>query len=226
MSNLGHRLRRFQQGNAAEGITVESSRTDQITDSSSTFDMDLPGTPAEDDIYIVAMSSDGNPGSTLGDAAIAGGWTRLFLQGTNDPTAGVLLKRMGGTPDTTVPIEGGSSNEVEIIIIQVKGVDTTTALDAALTSASGSSGMPNPPSHTTVTNGAMRIITGHLDDDLVTGSLTGWTVLSKNGGSGGRNSSVMLGYKIAETAGAENPGAFSGGGTDEWAATHFSLRPA
>lgn len=86
--------------------------------------------------------------------------------------------------------------------------------------------MPNPPSHTTVTANALRVITGHIDDDDTSGwSLSGWTVISEGVG-GGRNATVALGYKLAPTAGAENPSAFSGSANDDWAATHFSLRPA
>ena len=204
------------------GITVEGTSETTTSTGSGTESVSLPGTPAEDDVYIVAMSIDTAPGS-YGSAAAAAGWTSLYTSPSNSPASLVLLKRMTSSPDSSVSIERDGTNQSCIAIVQVKGVDTTTALDAALVSADGGSGMPDAPSHTTATAGALRIATGHLDDDTVASStISGWTVLA----SGAPDSSTMLAYKIAETAGADNPAAFSGAGDDAWYATHFSLRPA
>lgn len=204
------------------GITVEGTSETTTSTGSGTESVSLPGTPAEDDVYIIAMSIDTAPGS-YGSAAASAGWTALYTSPSNSPASLVLLKRMTSSPDSSVSIERDSSNQSSIVIVQVKGVDTTTALDAALVSADGGSGMPDAPSHTTATDGALRIATGHLDDDTVASStISGWTVLA----SGAPDSSTMLAYKIAETAGADNPAAFSGAGDDAWYATHFSLRPA
>lgn len=210
------------------GITVESSSTVEMGDSATEV-LTLPGTPAENDIYIVALSRDTE--QSVGAAAASAGWTKLYDGGGGAaPVTAVFLKRMTSTPDTTITLEGDSSfnRPTAVAMIQVKGVDTTTALDAALVSATGGSGLPNPPSHTTVTADALRIVTGHLDDDDAGNwTLSGWTVVVKGVGGGTTNGgTVAIAYKLAPSTGAENPGAFSGSGDDDWTATHFSLRPA
>lgn len=224
---LADRIRTAAAEAAASGITIASSNT-LAMGASATENVTLCGTPAENDVYVVALARDST--SAIGTAAISAGWSRIYNYGAETiPVSVVFLKRMTSSPDSTIPIEGDTSfsGSTAVAMIQVKGVDTSTAQDAALTSASGSSGMPNPPSHTTVTANALRIVTGHIDDDNTSGwSLSGWTVLTKGVGTGGRDATVALGYKLAATAGAENPSAFSGSADDEWAATHFSLRPA
>lgn len=214
---------RSAAGNTSPGITVESSSSSvDVSSGSGTQSVTLPGTPAQYDVYIVVTAADSRV-STLGNAAVSAGWTELYDTGGSSPSGNVLLKRMTASPDSAVSIERNSFNDTSVIILQIKGVHRTTALDAALTSATGGSGMPNPPSHTTVTANSLRIVTGHLDNDQVSGiSLSGYTVVQNNN----NNATAMVGYKLAATAGAEDPGAFSGSGNNQWAATHFSLRPA
>lgn len=203
-------------------ITVDSSSATSASIGSGTENVSLPGTPAQNDIYMVATAIDTAPGS-YGPAAVSAGWTALYASPSNSPASLVLLKRMSSSPDSSVPIERDNSNPSAVVILQVKGVDTSTALDAALVSADGGSGMPDAPSHTTATANALRIATGHLDDDTIaSATLSGWTVVT----SGAADASCMVAYKLAASPGAENPSAFSGSGDDAWYATHFSLRPA
>lgn len=213
------------------GITVESTSTATITGGTSVSNVTLPGTPAEDDIYVVAITCDQDPNvslGALGTQAAADGWTVVYNSASSSPSAAVFLKRMGGTPDTTVPIEQGDNEISAIVMLQVKGVDTTTAQDATAT-VSTASGMPDAVSLTTVTDGALRIVTGHLDDDDISGvTLTGYTVVQRNTGQSSTTvgATTMVGYKIAASAGAEDPPAFSGSGSDSARAVHLALRPA
>jgi hypothetical protein len=203
-------------------ITVPATGTSNVSSGSGTEAVTLPGTSAQDDVYVVVYAGDH---SISCSAATTAGWSLIFNQADDSPGHHVLWKRMGASPDTTITFERDGSYVGDVCMLQFKGVDTTTAIDATLASATSGSGMPDPPSYTTVTNNAFRIVTGGLDDVDVTGiTLTGYTIVQINSGGGG--STCMVGYKDAGTAGAEDPGAFSGSGSDAWAATHFALRPA
>jgi hypothetical protein len=189
-------------------------------------DIALP-TLLQDDIVIVAATSDGDIDSA-GEGVTTAGYTQISGPCGSSPGFLVYWKWMGATPDTTVSFTTDSLNDSFVAIQCWRGVDTTTALDATIAGASGISGMPDPPSYTTVTNDALRIITGHLDDDLPTSiaAPTGYTNLVTLGVN--TKATTMMASKISATAGAEDPAAFTGGtpNSDDWQAYHFALRPS
>ncbi len=89
--------------------------------------------------------------------------------------------------------------------------------------------MPNPPSHTTVTNNAMRVIAGVIDDDEIESSVTapsGFSdlIVEEDSGSG-TGGTAMMAFKLEATAGALDPDAFGGTGSDPWWSLHMSFRP-
>jgi hypothetical protein len=154
------------------------------------------------------------------------GYTNGQNGNANDVFYRWSYKFMGSTPDTTAT--GLSSSSVHIAMA-FRGVNTTTPLDATSpTRATNTSGMPNPPSITTVTANAWVIAMGYLDDDLVTATApTNFTLLrTANYGSSGAGGTVMAARREKTTAGAEDPGVFGGGGTDAWVGTTAALRPA
>jgi len=95
--------------------------------------------------------------------------------------------------------------------------------------SSGNAGMPNSPAITTVTNGDVIVSLGFLDDDVVASSVTAPTGYSLIGaaqyGTAGNGATVMAAFVQQPTAGATNPGAFGGTGTDAWVGSTFALRP-
>jgi hypothetical protein len=134
-------------------------------------------------------------------------------------------KFMPATPDTTVT--GLDATGVIHIAIVFRGVSTTTPLDVASpTRATGGTGMPDPPSITTVTNNSMVVVIGYLDDDIITATApTNFTLArSATYGSAGTGGTIMAAYRTKSPAGAENAGTFGGGGNDGWVATTLALR--
>jgi hypothetical protein len=95
--------------------------------------------------------------------------------------------------------------------------------------ATGAAGMPNSPAITTVTNGDVIVSLGFLDDEVVASSVTapaGYSLIgAAQYGTIENGATVMAAFTQQATAGATNPGAFGGSGTDAWVGSTFALRP-
>jgi hypothetical protein len=191
----------------------------------------LPGTVLEDDIVRVAVASDQSFAASL--KVLTSGYATLYDGGTQNPAAQVFWKRMGSTPDTAVLIEQNDNRIITVNVRVVRGVDTTTAIDATPTTSSGGTGAPDGPSFTSVTNGALHEVIGFTDDDDVEGyggdaEPSGWDdyyVSDTEQASTTTGASIQSALKLKATAGAEDPGAFTGG-DDAWEAVHYAWRPA
>ncbi len=78
-------------------------------------------------------------------------------EGSGESIFGAWYQRMGATPDLSVVCDGGGNNAdgVQYACWVISGVDTTTALDAAATTAGPTTSTdPNPPAIITVTANA------------------------------------------------------------------------
>ena len=190
--------------------------------------LSLPGTVLEGDIVRIALACDRSFGAT--NKILTSGYEAIYDLGTFYPELSVQYKRMGSTPDSSVLIEQLSDRKITVNIRVFRGVDTATAIDDTPTYDAGTSGSPNAPSFTSVTNGALHEIIGGIDDDDVTGGSapSGWDdYFEANTGqaSSTDGASALSALKLKATAGSENPGAFTGG-DDEWEAVHYAWRPA
>lgn len=215
-------------------VTFVGSATASVT---ADGDQSLPSGLAENDVVIAAVCSDGafaSGGSSGGisDGADAGTWTQLYISGNNLPGVEVYYKVMGATPDTVIDVNNAPSRDTAFVSQAFRGVDTTTPIDNSTSTATNTSGDPDPPSHTTVTANAWRIIMGFLDDDDEASNASapsGYTnfVAEDSGNSSSTvGCTLMMASKDAGAAGSEDPGAFSSSGSDNWASLHFALRPA
>lgn len=210
--------------------TKVGETTFNIQDDSANHDVTLPGPPAEGDIVIYATASDG----AVSGGVVTSGYTDLLTDhAATNPGRDCGYKVMGATPDTIVTFNQTSGNEYAAGIVQVwRGLDTTTPIDATPTTATGASGMPDGPSFTTVTNGALVIVIGVIDDINIAASVgapSGYSNLLAHDNTSvpPDNACAMIASLEKATAGAENPGAFTAGASsDEWAAVTFALRPA
>ena len=185
---------------------------------------------AQNDIVIAVFGDDDGLG--VADF-LSSGWSTLHSNAGVDPGRLVMYKRMGATPDTSFSFDQDGQVRTAYVWQVWRGADTTTAIDATATTATGASGLPDAPSYTPVTNGALVFAVGIQDDDDASAGLaapTGYTnLLSSDTGQGSTTvgATVMIASKELATAAAENPAAFTGGsGNDAWAAITFALRPA
>jgi len=129
-------------------------------------------------------------------------------------------KRMGATPDTTA---SNITSAAITIAFVYRNVNLTTIFDAAASSATGGSGMPNAPTRTSTTNNSMFVALGFLADDAVTATAPANYTLVRTGNYAGGTS--MAAERLLAVAGASDPAAFGGGGSDDWFAVQFALRP-
>lgn len=119
------------------------------------------------DLVIAAYSSSSTVDRTL---AITDGTTaytligsELYANDTYDINLRVAYKFMGSTPDTATTFgpTGATSDAGATAVYVFSGVNATTPLDVAATTATAlNSGLPNPPSITPVTAGAYIMCVG------------------------------------------------------------------
>src|SRR3990167_9195411 len=203
-------------------------------------------TPQAGDLVVVSYAI----GSTVARSPLIntpGGGAAYTLMGSNqtvsdtfDANLRTAYKFMGGTPDTQVTLSAtptagtGSASDAGRYTIKVyRGVDPTTPLDVAVTTATGvSSRVANPPSITPVTAGAWIGISGCAACGTGGTYTAPSTFVDLVAGTTSDTNDSMIGsaHKIDWTSGAFDPAAFGGGGTsttsDSWCAISYALRPA
>lgn len=160
----------------------------------------------------------------------------LFSNDNIEANLGVFRKFMGETPDTTVVCvgDGNANSGVAAVAMAFRGVDTTTPMDVAATTATGLSSMhPDPPSIDWVTANTWTVIVGASGHGQNVRSYTFPTGYTTNAidatGNDLNDGTVGIGYKTAPSD-PENPGVMTLAGTDSatyaWAAVTIALREA
>jgi len=190
----------------------------------------------QDDIVVVAFTLASNTDRSIG--VNTAGYTEeaeLFANDTYDANLSVSWKRMGSTPDSSVDVSGpgSSTHPARIIARGYRGVDTTTAMDVARTTATGTNGLlVDPPSITPTTSGALIVAWGcgaanaaALSTAYSSSDLTDFT-------SGIVSNVYDLAYGVGHkswTSGAFDAAAWTGtetATTDSRASVVLALRPA
>lgn len=169
----------------------------------------LPSGLEPGDLVIVAYQS-------TAQASNSTTWINMYrADGFN-----VYWKYMGTTPDTTFESNGAEA----VCAIAFRNVDPIYPFDAAPTSSTNTTGLPNPPSVTTVNPSSVVVALGLLQTDPTTFTApSGYRMISSvNGGAG--NGTVGAAIKVVDTPGAEDPGTFGGTGTDVWLGMTLPLR--
>jgi len=119
---------------------------------------------------------------------------------------------------TSVTASGLATGQAEVhVMIAFRNVNPVNPFDVNAVGNSATSGVPNPPSITPVTDNSMIVAVGLLDDENIANSIsppTGYTTALNMDSLGGANNAglggatIMTAYKFLATAAAENPGAF------------------
>jgi hypothetical protein len=197
---------------------------------------------AQNDLVIFAYSFGRSADVDNNMAVIEAGWTEVADLWANDVAEsqlGVYYKKMGASVDTVVTGEGydifGSTGVA--VAMAFRGVDTTTPMDVAATTATGlNTADPDPPSidHNNP-SGLWTVLvaaSGHFKAGAPTYTFpTGYTTNATeiDGANGGDDAHVGMGYRT-NPADPEDPGAMTLSGTDSvnyaWTAVTMALRPA
>jgi|11_taG_2_1085331.scaffolds.fasta_scaffold06615_6 hypothetical protein len=168
------------------------------------------------DLVMMAFSCDGSLGSEPTVTGLTSpsvlAWDRFGVG------YGVIVGTYNGTD--TIEFTGGSGQTSAICVSMFSGVSSASLYGSV---ATGTSGMPNPPSYV-LGSGKVVYITGHLDDDLITATApSGYTLSNTQQASyGSRRATGMDAYDLSP-ASSGNPGAFGGGGSDYRAACTIIL---
>jgi hypothetical protein len=211
----------------------------EVAIGASTESKTLPGTPLEDDIVILLLGCDDNLSTAVPHAGGADGgvdttgYIGLHTSSSANPGQQLSYKLMGSTPDSSVVIEQDGTRIIsgclQVWRETTDGIDTANPIDNSVSTATGGSGAPNSPSHTTLTDNALRVICGIQDDDNVRPSVaapSGYTNLTRaeTSSAGGAGNTTMMASKTEATAGSDDPAVWSAA-SDAWFACHFALRP-
>jgi hypothetical protein len=211
-----------------------SGTTSNVTISLTSLTGGLASAPAAGDLVIVYFGT-----GAIGDRnLVVSGYTEvaeLFSDDTYETNLAVAYKFMGGTPDTSFVLSNGTGNSSEAgaVAVQVwRGVNVTTPLDVAATTATGLNSVEcNPPAITPVTSGAVIVSGGagaHTGGVGVYSS-SNLTSFISVGASDSYDVTIGLGYH-RWTSGAFDPAQFtfslSDSTTFSWAAVTLALRPA
>jgi hypothetical protein len=201
---------------------------------SGTFNITLPGVPAENDIVLAFCAANIfiNQSGLDGEGGIAStGYTTLAgsLNGMGGGGYWLGWKRLSGSPDSVVSFFGKSGVFSTALAVMYRGVDTTTAFDAAIQTATNTTGMPDAPANTTVTDGAWRVIAGAIQSEIETFTApSGFGNLLQLSGVDGEPDTDTQAFADKEeaTAGALDPAVWGGSASNDWFAAHILLRPA
>lgn len=226
---------------AYQTIRYVGGRTTASSGSTSDLVVQLTGltggigtAPVAGDLVIVYVAT----ASTADRDLVVAGYTEvteLYSNDVYDTNLVVAYKFMGGTPDTTFTITGGtqSASDGGSVGVQVwRNVDTSNPFDVTFTSSTGiNSVRALPPAITPTTQNAVIVSGGagassSTQSYLANNNLDGFT----STGSAGTNRSVVgTGYK-RWVSGTFTPTLFEASGTDStnnsWAAVTMALRPA
>ena len=172
------------------------------------------------DLVLFFSAADSNNQSTPST-----GWIAIPGLGTqpdndNEPDSAAFYKFSEGTSLTA---SGLNDNDTTAMLIAFRGVNSDQPFSVNSVESTATSGMPNPPSITTVDDECMIVAVGLLDDDQLTApqAPSGYSLaISEYGNS----CTIMSAYKAQTSAGSENPGAFSGVGNDYYKAQTIALK--
>lgn len=197
-----------------------------------TVSVDFPSNVEGD--FLLACVGVSNAGTGTAVAMLdETGWTRFTANSWTSATAGATTFYYRFAP------AGGISNQVFDAAATTgyvacgmvfTGVDPTTPIDVGplFTNNQASGTSVDAPSYTTVTDGAMGIVSMNRDGAPV--AITepaGYTNIIDQGNAGPGDGVICnVSYQIHATAGLQNPAAFTWGTAQESCAMSFALRPA
>lgn len=210
-------------GNGTITFVANAEATSAINGGNATIT--LPAMTQWDVVYVLcALSSTAGAGGTS-----SSGWTQIGSTTDNTIRTLVFRKVMGAVPDTSFVCLGtGDANDSTVALsMSLRGVDIDTPEDAAPTTATGSSTNPDSPSITTTINNAFNLsIAASGVSDATFTRPTGYSnqvddeeAVDTNDISGG------ITHNQVETAGAEDPGTWTGWSTGPWVAWSVAVRP-
>ena len=221
---------------AATGGRTGSSST-SLTVSLTALTGGIAASPADGDIVVVLAVTGTKANRTLSikdpatvDYTLIG--SELYSDDFVDTNLRLAYKFMGATPDASVVIgPSGSGQDALTVVVHVwRGVDATTPLDVAVTTATGiNTGRPNPPAITPTTADAVVLAAGGAAAAIGAVFTASELANFRSVTQADSNDSMSGMGSFDWVSGAFDPAGWLGGttaATDSWAAITMALRPA
>ncbi len=211
---------------ALAAIAYESHTTAVLASNGTTLTIDVPSGTVAGDLLLAAVAADENP------TIAATGWTSIN-QGAAPGNAARLavFYRVATAPvPASYSFTWTGGQQAAGAMFRYSGVDTTTPLDVAAASNTGTTTAPTAPTITTVTNGARIVRIYAADDDDLEGSPYPASHIGRVNMESSDTSADSCSLGVAETtqatAGATGTAAFALLASQEWYAVTVALRPA
>jgi hypothetical protein len=208
-----------------------SSRVTHEFDYGGLLENGIAATPAIGDLVVFGSTNNATADRTF--TAETGGWTKLFdlyANSTYDTNFAVWYKYMSTAVDEIFAYNAGTSIQSNNIVYVFRGVDNATPLDVTPTSStSASTGIPDSPSITTVTDNSLVIALGACTANGGLADLTAPSGMENGRSHGGAFNKVGGATVLRPVAGAYNPATFGGGeagSANSMAAVTIALRAA
>jgi hypothetical protein len=217
---------------------------------SQTFNPELPGsititnltggiatTPSAGDLIIVVVAPSEVIAVDETFSITTSGYTKvcdLYANYTYDAQLAVFYKRLTSA-ETVIGLDVDDEIEANVIVYVLRNTNSTSPLDVATQTVTGSPATPDSGAITTVTNNSLVIAVGCAAGGGTFGSATRLTILTVPSGMadfvrrGGNIIQIAIASILRETAGSYDPPTFGGGSTasgTSYCAATLAIRPA
>ncbi|OHC61430.1 MAG: hypothetical protein A2040_12510 [Rhodocyclales bacterium GWA2_65_19] len=217
---------------AASSITHVGSSGSRVAANGASVTPTLPAHQIDDLLLCAATSNDDTAHSVA-----TSGWAQVYqvAQGGNgQPRSSMFYKKAASASETNPTITHSGGGGIVAACTAFRGVDTTTPFDVTYAAShyadTTNSSNVTSGSMTTVTNGAMMLFAGHINNNRcsLTASTTGgltWAQSFCFDSTQGNDETIAIHYASQTTAGAIGPITFTQGSTDENRGVLLALRP-
>lgn len=173
-------------------------------------------------------------GSSAESYTTPSGWTVVAGPRSTANTGSVpgmmCYRRTASSEPANYSPAGNGATVTRIAHIMTFRNVNATPIDATTTQASGAGAVADCAVITTVTNGALVLAIGLMDADATPNMVepSGYTMIQATtlASAVSNGHRLAVASKIVATAGAEDPGAFTGTAVDEWGAMTVAIRPS
>lgn len=209
-------------------IGIIDIATTSVEVDATSHSINMPEGLLNGDLILVFFSCDGNPAVSVNTGVSGSGWTiESYNYGTTAVTGAIIWKISDGTDVLTL-----TTDQAQVSNTQVYGIynaDTTDPI--TVTSATGATGNPDPPSNTGAYGAVdylwFAVAAADSYSSLATAGPADFYGFLATSVDVGGSSSINSAYRSLNTADAYDPGVFTITPADEqWAAFTVIVNPA
>lgn len=193
------------------------------------FTITMPGGVQQND-FVLVLGSASYVQATGNFGVSTAGYTSIYDANWGTGNQGeIAWKIMGASPDSDIAIDaaaGVTTDSASAVVLVFRGVDTTTPIDVATTSATGSSTTPDSPSITTDVGGV--VCSGFMGDvtDATVTAPTGYNNQVDITSNDGEDTVTGLAWIAVGASTTENPPSWTGMTSADWNAFSIAIRAA